>query len=113
MLQYWAAALAGFGAGNLIAVTLISIFGIETGGLIWTFGLLGGIAGAILILALFDWGLIILSAATGAAVLTNLLVDGRVLSMVVFFVLLLVGVAVQSTVHEPAAIKKRGTRYVG
>jgi hypothetical protein len=65
-LQKLAIGLAGFIAGGWVAVWLLGLLAIDAGGFQWLVFIVGGILGAILLTALFEWGLILLSSLVGA-----------------------------------------------
>src|SRR5262245_19238786 len=65
-------ALVGFLAGGAIGVLLLSMLGGEGSVLAWLVYLVAGLVGIVLVLTLFEWGLMLLSAAAGA----NLIVSG-------------------------------------
>ena len=62
----------------------------------WIPALVGGVVGAILAAAFFDAVLVILSSLVGAALLAELLGGRPVMRAIVFLLLVLVGVAVQT-----------------
>src|SRR5512143_3113043 len=69
-----AVGLAGFLIGGYIGLMLGGSLQLNVGSLpSWFFFLVGGIIGAVLVAALFDWALIILSAITGAALVVSAL----------------------------------------
>lgn len=96
-LQKIAIAVAGFAAGGKLAVALSGAFALSTGGgAYWLIFLIGGVIGAILLLALFDWALIFLSAVVGAYLILSpfpLAPTGRAIVLVV---LVLIGVIAQA-----------------
>ncbi len=63
---------AGFLAGAFIASRLVSYLGSQAKGWEWLVVLIGGIIGIVLVYAIFEWALIILSSLAGAI----LIVDG-------------------------------------
>ena len=95
-MQRLAVALAGFFAGGFAISNLLShldwYFGLPT----WFPFVLGGLIGAVLIFLIFDWALIILSSMTGASLLVQALGTTQWISVLLFFVLLLVGFVVQA-----------------
>jgi hypothetical protein len=93
-LQRLVVGIAGFLAGGYVLYTLA--FGLEQEPLAWVAFLVGGIIGAILVMAVFDWALIILSALTGASVIAQNVSLDRPASALVFVVLLVLGVVVQA-----------------
>jgi hypothetical protein len=94
VLQRLVVALSGFLAGGYVLYALALELQHES--LAWIALVLGGIVGAILMIALFDWALIVLSALTGATVIVQNLSLDRSASAVLFMVLLVLGVAVQA-----------------
>ena len=98
-LQYGAAALMGFVAGSYVGATLVPQLDSNGGGWI---SLIGGIIGAVLMVMLFDWALIGLSALAGArAVLLPFELQGTI-GVVLWLLLSMVGVAVQASMLAPA-----------
>lgn len=94
-LKTLAISLAGFFLGGSALLSLASAFGIERG--VFILYIIGGILGIIFISVFFDWALIIISSVAGASMIAQTLDMSRVLmSGVVFVVLLLIGIAVQS-----------------
>jgi len=103
-LQYVAAAIVGFVGGSYASVPLVLLlFG---HGASWI-PLLGGIVGAVLMLLLFDWTLIVLSALMGArAVLLPFGLQGGI-AVLAWLALAAVGIAVQASMLAPAAPLRR------
>lgn len=95
-LKNFAVALAGFIAGGLIAVSLISFSGWESGVAAWIIFIVGGIIGVILISFLFDWSLMLLSALMGAQLIVRTVNLESPLAVVVFLILFIIGVIIQS-----------------
>jgi len=64
--------------------------------------LIGGILGAILFLALFDWALILFSSVLGARLITPAIALAQTSRTILFVVLIVVGIIVQSSMLSPA-----------
>ena len=96
VVQQVAVALAGFIAGGYVVISLLNELGRDTGQLYWAFVIIGGIVGAVLVLALFEWALIVLSSLTGAALIVQTIHPGTLLAAVLFAVLLIAGVVIQA-----------------
>jgi hypothetical protein len=97
-LQYVAAAIVGFLAGSYGSLPLVLLLGGQ--GESWI-PLVGGLVGAVLMLLLFDWTLIVLSALAGArAVLVPFALQGG-LGVLVWLAVAAVGIAVQASVLAP------------
>ncbi len=95
-LQWLAVGLAGFLAGGYIIVRALHVSGLTTGGMDWVLFLIGGIIGVILIIVLFDWALIILSSLVGAGLITESVHLAHSEVMLLFIVLAVAGIIVQS-----------------
>lgn len=107
-LQKVAIYIAGFIAGGSILVNLLEILGIQRGPgdtfLLIIMFVIGGIVGAILVMLIFDWALIILSSLAGAGlvvrgevpILQGALPSEPAVDTVVFLVLLIAGIVIQA-----------------
>jgi hypothetical protein len=102
-LQKIAIAVAGFFVGGYLVMELIRVMNIAIGQNGWMAYLAGGVIGAILVLALFDWALIFLSSLSGAALIAQNLPVERGLSGFIMLVLLVVGIAVQAALMRRTA----------
>lgn len=105
LFQRFAIGLAGFLAGAYVLLAVLEIFGLE--GSTWTLVALlaGGIAGALLMFALFDWALILLSSITGADLIVGE-IGPESLSTLWLLVLVVLGIVIQ------AGIRRRQRRVV-
>jgi Domain of unknown function (DUF4203) len=93
-VQRLAIGLAGFFAGGYALLTLATKLGYQDWA--WLAFLGGGALGALLVVALFDWALILLSALTGALLVVNYLPLEPAATLLVFAVLLVAGLAAQA-----------------
>jgi hypothetical protein len=94
-LKTIAISISGFLLGGSALLSLASAFGIERG--IFILYIVGGILGIIFISTFFDWALIIISSLAGASMIAQTLDMNRaIFSGVVFVILLLIGIVVQS-----------------
>jgi hypothetical protein len=94
-LKTIAISIAGFLLGGSALLSLASAFGIERG--LFILYIIGGILGIIFIGIFFDWALIIISSLAGASMIAQTLdMQRAVVSGVVFVILLLIGIVVQS-----------------
>ena len=73
-LQKVAIAIAGFLAGGKLALALVTAFLANGANYPGVTFIIGGIIGAVLLLALFDWTLIVLSAVVGAYLICHTIV---------------------------------------
>src|SRR5207249_4535868 len=73
-LQKVAIAVAGFLAGGKLAMALVTAFFVHGANYPGVTFIVGGIIGAILLLSLFDWALIAMSAVVGAYLICHTIV---------------------------------------
>jgi hypothetical protein len=95
-LQRLAVGIAGFLAGGFLINNLLAALGIDVSAVWWITYIIGGVIGFILVVALFDWALIILSSLVGANLIVNALALTSTLGLAVFALLAIVGVAIQA-----------------
>jgi hypothetical protein len=98
--QKAAISIVGFLSGGWLALWAFRTLVGDVGVLQWVAFIVGGIIGIVLLYALFEWGLVLLSSLVGANLLTSALMrllpafDGPV--FVIFLVLFGVGVLIQA-----------------
>src|SRR5438477_7960975 len=95
-LQKLAIGLAGFVAGGRLAVGLMATFFVQYAAHYWLTFLIGGIIGALLLLLLFDWALIFLSALIGAHLITGAITLPQTGRALLFAGLVLCGAIIQA-----------------
>jgi len=95
-LQKVAIAIAGFFAGGKLAVAIAAAFFAQHAQYFGLTFLIGGIIGAVLLLVLFDWALIVLSAVVGAYLIESAITLPPTGTGILFIVLVVVGVLVQA-----------------
>ena len=95
-LQKVAIGVAGFWAGGYLAVVLFRVLEMRGHDLGWVAFLVGGIIGAVLMLLIFDWALIVLSSITGAHLLVFSAGLLPAFGGLTFLVCVIIGVIVQS-----------------
>jgi hypothetical protein len=103
-LQKIAIAIAGFLAGGKLAMALAAAFfanGANYPGI--TF-IVGGIIGMILLLSLFDWALIVMSAVVGAYLIGHTIVLPSTGATLLFVGLTAVGIIVQASAFRRRAV---------
>jgi hypothetical protein len=74
--------------------------GLEGTGWMWLALVGGGIAGAILVLFVFDWALIVLSSLTGAMMIIQAAGLTLPMNILLFLVLLSIGIAMQALIQD-------------
>jgi hypothetical protein len=99
--QWVAIGVAGFLAGGYLAGHMLQASGMATGSPLWGLFVLGGLVGAILMIVVFDWALIVLSSLSGANVIVQALPLERLPAMVIFVGLVTVGIVVQARLWRP------------
>ena len=107
LVQKFAIAASGFLAGGWLALGLYTFFAGHIPNVAIVF-LVGGILGAILLLALFDWVLILFSSLAGARFIAITIVLPQMGRIILFLLLVVIGIAVQSSMLSPA--KRHGRR---
>jgi len=100
LLQKLAIAIAGFLAGGSIAIALAAAFLANSAHYSAITFVIGGIVGAILLVALFDWALIIFSAIEGARLIVGGLHLPNTGTTIILIVLALFGIMVQASMFQ-------------
>jgi hypothetical protein len=95
VLQKFAIAIAGFLAGGRLALSLATAFVANPASHDWITFVIGGLIGAILLLALFDWALIILSSIEGARLVVGAMHLPESGATVALIALTAVGIVIQ------------------
>ena len=95
-LQKIAIAVAGFLAGGKLAMALVAAFIAEGARYPGITFIIGGIIGAILLLSLFDWALIVMSAVVGAYLIGHTIVLPPTGATILFIGLAVLGIVVQA-----------------
>ena len=95
-LQKIAIAIAGFLAGGKLAMALVAAFIAEGARYPGIAFVIGGIIGAILLLALFDWALIVMSSVVGAYLIGQTIVLPQTGATILFIALAAIGIVVQA-----------------
>jgi hypothetical protein len=94
-LQKVAIAVAGFIAGGRLAIGLTAAFYANHAEYSQIIFVIGGVLGAVLLLALFDWAIILLTSVEGARLISSMVVLPQLGCTLVLIVLIVVGVAAQ------------------
>jgi len=103
-LQKIAIAIAGFLAGGKLATGLMTAFVVESANHYWIIFIIGGIVGMILLLSLFDWALIVMSAAVGAYLISHTITLPPTGTTLLFVGLAIVGIIVQASAFRRRAV---------
>jgi Domain of unknown function (DUF4203) len=106
-LQKIAIAVVGFLAGGKLAVAIVAAFFVQNASYYGITFVIGGIIGALLLLMLFDWTLIFLSAVVGAHLIQTAFVLPATGNAILFIVLVIIGVLVQA-----GALRRSRSRVV-
>jgi uncharacterized protein DUF4203 len=94
-LQKFAIAVAGFLAGGKLAMALVTAFIAEGARYPGITFIVGGITGAILLLSVFNWALIVMSAVVGAYLISHIVVLPPTGATLLFVGLVAIGIIVQ------------------
>lgn len=97
-LQQLAIGLAGFLVGGYALVSLLKLVGLQLPN--WLPFIVGGLIGAALLAMLFEWAIIILSSLAGAGLLVQASGIAEGLQTVLFILLLVVGLAIQTGARQ-------------
>jgi hypothetical protein len=103
-LQKIAIAIAGFLAGGKLAMALVAAFIAEGARYPGITFIIGGIIGAILLLSIFDWALIVMSAVVGAYLIGQTVTLPPTGATILFFALAALGVLVQVAAFRRSAV---------
>src|SRR6266850_7960590 len=95
-LQKVAVAVLGFLAGGKLAGAIAAAFFVHYAQYSTVIFLIGGVVGAILLLALFDWALIVVSSLIGAHLIQSAIVLPASGSTIVFVGLAVIGIVIQA-----------------
>lgn len=95
LVQKVAIGIAGFLSGGYFLMVALRAWEIQTPGSEWIAFLIGGIIGAVLMYAVFNWALIILSSISGAHLIVQPLALTHEMATAAFVVLVVVGILVQ------------------
>jgi hypothetical protein len=103
-LQKVAIAVLGFLAGGYLAGAIGAAFFIHSAQYYTIIFLVGGIIGTFLLLAVFDWALIVVSSLVGAHLIQSAIVLPPTGSTLVFVGLAIIGILVQAASFRRSAI---------
>jgi len=98
LLQKLAVGLAGFAAGGYIAYFLLQFVAANLGEYQWMAILAGAIIGALLAGSMFDWALVLITSASGAALISQGLNLGMPVSAIALIGLLILGLFAQANI---------------
>lgn len=94
-LQKVAVGAAGFIAGGYGLMYFLEIIGVKMGDVTWPFFIAGGIVGAVLVLAMFEFALILLSSVVGSTLISQSIDLTGWLTIIVFLALVFIGILIQ------------------
>jgi hypothetical protein len=95
-MQKIAIAIAGFLAGGYVAAVLVRNVVAAPASWGWIPYIIGGVLGAILVLVVFDWALILLSSVSGALLVADSLKLERGVAGLVLVALAVAGIVIQA-----------------
>jgi len=103
-LQKVAIAVAGFLAGGKLATAIAAAFFVASAGYFGIIFLVGGILGALLLLTLFDWALIIVSSIVGAYLIEHTIALPPSGATILFIGLAAIGIVVQASMKQRSQV---------
>jgi hypothetical protein len=103
-LQKVAIAVLGFLAGGKLVSAIAAAFFVQYAQYSTIIFVLGGIIGAILLIAVFDWALIVVSSFIGAYLIQSAIVLPPTGSTLVFLALAIIGILVQAASFRRSAM---------
>jgi hypothetical protein len=106
VVQRLAVGIAGFLMGAYALLWLLQEFNPDLGQWEWLALLVGGIIGSILVSSLFDLALILLSSLAGATLIVQVTNFEPLITAVLFFVLLILGIVVQTKALNPQPVRR-------
>ena len=95
-VQHFAIGFAAFLAGGYVALQVLPMLNLEGNGIPWLAFVAGGILGIILVGAVLDWALIILSSLTGSTLILNTINLRDLTAVLVFILLVAFGISYQT-----------------
>lgn len=101
-LQKAAIALAGFLGGAIACMTIMELLGVPVEGLHLLFVMLAGFVGVLLLAALFDVALVLLSTVAGSTLLVQAFTPEQPYDMLLFITAIVIGLVVQFRMISPA-----------
>lgn len=107
VLQRVAVAVAGWFAGGYLAVRFAVAWGWQGESTLWISFIVGAVIAAIVVSLLFDWALIVLSALTGAILVSDALAWGQSVELIVAAILFVLGALTQSHLLERPELPAR------
>ncbi|MDM8535446.1 DUF4203 domain-containing protein [Desulfobacterales bacterium HSG17] len=98
--QQIAIGISGFTAGGYISLYLFQIAGFPQSQIILLASIAGGIIGAVLMVFIFDWALIILSSMSGASLIIQAVNINQGLYLPAYIGLIIIGCAIQAKIMD-------------
>ena len=99
-LQKVAIAVVGFVTGGKLASAVSAAFLVQHAAYVAITFAIGGIVGALLLLALFDWALIVVSSVIGAYMIQSAVTLPQTGTAILFAALVLIGIIAQSMAKQ-------------
>ena len=98
---------AGFLAGAFIASRLVPQLGAQVKSWEWFAILIGGVIGIILMYAIFEWALMILSSVAGAMLVVEGLNLAGVVAIIAGIILFVIGIAIQAGLNRQPRTERK------
>jgi hypothetical protein len=101
--------VAGFLAGAFIVSRVVPLLGAQVKSWDWLIILIGGVIGIILMYAIFEWALMILSSLAGAMLVVEGLNLAGMLAIIVGIILFVIGIAFQTGLNRKPRRERKVT----
>jgi uncharacterized membrane protein YeaQ/YmgE (transglycosylase-associated protein family) len=95
-LQKVAVGIGGFLAAGYFVMTVLSAWALQAPERAWISFLVGGVIGAVLMIYIFDWALIIFSSISGTHLIIHSFQMNQAMASALFVALVVVGILVQA-----------------
>ncbi|MGZ6346419.1 MAG: hypothetical protein ACXWNC_02460 [Anaerolineales bacterium] len=99
--------IAGFLAGAFIASRLLPQLGTQVQSWSWIIIVIGGVIGIILMYAIFEWALMILSSAAGAMLVVEGLNLAGMVAIIAGIVLFIIGIVIQAGLNRQPRTERK------
>ncbi len=101
--------IAGFLAGAFITSRLLPQLGTQVQSWSWIIIVIGGVIGIILLYAIFEWALMILSSVIGAMLVVEGLNLAGMVAIIAGIVLFVIGIAIQAGLNRQPRTERKAT----
>jgi uncharacterized membrane protein YeaQ/YmgE (transglycosylase-associated protein family) len=105
-LQKAAIGTGGFIAGGYFMMTLLNAWALQAPERAWISFVVGGVIGAMLMMFIFDWALIVFSSISGTYLIVHSVQMTQSMASAVFLATVVVGIVVQARLLAPKVVER-------